>query len=97
MQVQVIENRADVSGKIRNVAPHKELADHYTVTLDVESLSSVEGFANLLGWAKGLSIDVTVSASEMERLGLSPGQKVTLRVKKTGPTTVFVVPAKPPQ
>jgi hypothetical protein len=95
MQVQVIENQAHISGKISDVKPHKELAHYYTVTLNVETVSSVEGYANLLTWAKGLAVEVTASTSDMERLHLAPGQKVTLHVKKTGPTSVFLVPPKP--
>jgi hypothetical protein len=92
MQVQVIENRADLAGTIREIAPHKELANHYTVKLDVKSVKPVGGMANLMTWAKGMSIDVIVPADEVTRRSLARGQKITIRVKQAGPTRVVAVP-----
>jgi len=92
MQVQVIENRADLAGTVREVVPHKELANQYTVRFDVETVKPVEGMPNLMTWAKGLSIDVTVPADEVKKHKLAAGQKVTLRVKAAGPGTVVAVP-----
>jgi hypothetical protein len=92
MQVQVIENRADLAGTIKEITPHKELANQYTVKLDVESVQSVEGMTNLMTWAKGLSIEVTVPADQVTKRSLARGKKVTLRVKQAGPTAVVAVP-----
>jgi hypothetical protein len=92
MQVQIIENRADLIGTIREIAPHKELANQYTVKFDVEKVQTVDGMANLMTWAKGLSIDVTVPAAEVTTRSLARGQKVTLRVKQAGPMSVVAVP-----
>ena len=92
MQVQVIENRADLTGTIREITPHKELPHQYTVTFDVESVTSVDGMVNLMTWSKGLSIEVIVSEAEVTKRSLARLQKVTLRVKQAGPTTVVHVP-----
>ncbi len=92
MQVQVIENRADLAGTIREIAPHKEFANQYTVTFDVEKVNAVAGMANLMTWAKGLSITVTVPAGEVTGRSLARGQKTTLRVKQAGPMSVVAVP-----
>jgi|tagenome__1003787_1003787.scaffolds.fasta_scaffold20882120_1 hypothetical protein len=92
MQVQVIENRADLAGTVREVAPHKELANQYTVKIDVETVKPVEGMANLMTWAKGLAIDVTVPADDVRKQKMAAGQKITLRVKAAGPGTVVAVP-----
>jgi hypothetical protein len=92
MQVQVIENRADLAGIIREIAPHKELANQYTVKFDVESVRQVAGMPNLLTWAKGMSIEVTVPAAEVTSRSLARGQKITLRVKQAGPMSVVAVP-----
>jgi len=92
MQVQVVENRADIVGTIREITPHKELANQYTVTFDVETVQPVLGMTNLMTWAKGLSIDVTVGADEVAKRALARGQKITLRVKQAGPRAVVAVP-----
>ena len=91
MQVQIVENRADLVGTIREIVPHKELANQYTVTFDVETVQPVDGMTNLMTWAKGLSIDVTVAADEVAKRALARGQKITLRVKQAGPRTVVAV------
>lgn len=95
MQVQVIENRADISGKVRDVQPHKTLENYYTVTMDVETVAPVEGMANLMASSKGMSIEVTVPAEQVESKKITAGEKVTLRVKKTGPLEVMAVPPPP--
>src|SRR5258705_13151854 len=92
MQVQIIENRADIEGTIREIAPHKELPNQYTIKFDVDRVQPVDGMANLMTWAKGLSIEVTVPADEVTKRSLARGQKVTLRVKQAGPMSVVAVP-----
>ena len=95
MQVQVIENRADISGKVREVKPHETLEHHYTVKMDVETVTPVEGMANLMASSKGMTVDVNVPEEQVESKKIVPGAKITLRVKKSGPTEVIAVP--PPE
>jgi len=91
MQVQVIENRADATGKIREIRPHENLPDYCTVVFDLESAEPVERYPNLMASAKGRSIDITVPNDELTRRKLAVGQQLTLRIKKAGPTEVFLV------
>lgn len=93
MQVQVIENRADIAGKVREVKPHETLEHYYTVRIDVETVTPVEGMANLMGSSKGMTIEVSVPAAQIDAKKIVPGAKVTLRVKKAGPTQVMAVPS----
>lgn len=92
VQVQVIENRADLRGTIREITPHKELPNQYIVAFDVECVAPVDGMVNLMAWSKGLSIEVIVSEAEVTKRSLARRQKVTLRVKQAGPKTVVNVP-----
>src|SRR5438132_10859552 len=94
MQVQIIENQADVVGTIRAVSAHQTLANFYTLKFDVEDVAPVGSLPNLLASAKGMSIEITASAEELARRKLAAGQKVTLRVKKSGPAVVFLIPEK---
>ena len=95
MQVQVIENQADIAGTIREIRPHDKLANYSTVVFDVKSVDAVDSYPNLMASTKGLSIDITVPNDEVARRTLAAGQKITLRVKKAGPGEVFLVPRKP--
>jgi hypothetical protein len=93
MPVQPIENQADVTGTVRTVVPRTDLQGYYSVSLDVESVAAVADYANMFEWAKGQSIAVNVPADRVSADRLAPGQRVTWRVKRTGPTSVFLVPS----
>jgi antitoxin component of MazEF toxin-antitoxin module len=100
-QVQVVENRSEVTGTVRRLVLHKTLAGQLLVTLAVETVESVDGYANLFAWAKGVSIDVVVPAADVEALRIASGQKVTWVVKRTTPGSAALVrgssPAMPVQ
>ena len=92
MQVQVVENWAELSGTIRNVEPHASLQNYWTVQVEVEDVTPVPDYPNLFEWAKGKTIEVNIPASKVQELALSPGKKISCRVRKAGPTSAFVRP-----
>ena len=92
MQVQVVENWAELSGTIRKIEPHASLENYWTALLEVEEVTSVPDYPNLFEWAKGRTIEVNIPASKVQELGLSPGKKIAGRVRKAGPTSAFVRP-----
>lgn len=92
--MQIVENRADVRGTVREVTPHSTLATFYTIKFDVEDVLPVDRYLNLLASAKTTSIEITASAEEIQRRKIAAGQKLKLRVKKSGPGVVFLIPEK---
>jgi len=92
MPVQPVENQADVAGRIRAIAPRPDLSGYYVASVDVESVSSVGNYPNLFSWATGKSIDVNLPADFVTTRKLAPGDKVTWRLRKAGPTAAFLVP-----
>lgn len=90
-QVQVVENRSEVTGTVAQVVPHKTLAGHSLVTLAVDTVAPVDGYANLFAWAKGVAIDVAVANTELDALGIAPGQRVTWVIKRTTPGSAALV------
>ncbi len=87
--MQVIENRSDVTGRVTGVSPHPTLPDHSLLTVQLDDVAPVEGFANLFDAARGKTIDVAVSRERAKQLGLRPGDSVVARIRRAGPTSVF--------
>jgi hypothetical protein len=85
--VQVIENRADIEGRVLAVAAEQTRPDHKVATIEVDTVKPVEGYANLFANAPGTQVTVIVPA---ERAGaLEVGSAVRCRIRRGGPTSVF--------
>lgn len=85
--VQVIENRADIKGRVLAVAPIAERPDHRLVTIEVSGVSSVEGYANMFASAPSTRLDVIVPAPQADVLRV--GAKVGCRIRRGGPMIVM--------
>jgi hypothetical protein len=67
--VQVIENRADIKGRVLAIAPIAARPDHRLLTIEVSGVSSVEGYANMFASAPGARLDVIVPAPKLTSCG----------------------------
>jgi hypothetical protein len=85
--VQVIENRADIEGRVLGVAPIAERPGDRLVTIDVSGVSPVEGYANLFASAPGTRLDVILPAAHAE--ALKAGANVACRIRRGGPSLVI--------
>lgn len=87
--MQVIENRSDVTGRVTDVSPHPTLPDHSLLTVQLDDVAPVDGFANLFDASRGKTIEVAVLGARAKELGLRPGDSVAARIRRAGPTSVF--------
>jgi hypothetical protein len=85
--VQVIENRADIKGRVLSVARIAERPNHRLVAIEVSGVSPVEGYANLFASASGTRLDVIVPTSQADALQV--GANVDCRIRRGGPTIVM--------
>jgi hypothetical protein len=85
--VQVIENKADIKGRVLSVAALAEWPDHRLVAVEVSGVSPVEGYANLFAGAPGTRLDVIVPASQADALRI--GANIDCRIRRGGPTIVI--------
>jgi hypothetical protein len=85
--VQVIENRADIDGRVLAIVPLTDRPDHGLVTIEVSGVSPVEGYANLFAGAPGTRLDVILPAAVAQALRV--GVKVRCRIRRGGPMVVI--------
>lgn len=92
MQVQAIENRAEIVGKVREIEHDAQHGDRYTLKVDVLQVESVRSLPNLMESSRGLTIEITITADDLTSRHIEAGKPYRFHVKKTGPTTAFVIP-----
>jgi len=85
--VQVVENRADIDGRVLAVAPIADRPEHRLVTIEVSGVSPVEGYANLFTGAPGTRLDVILPAALARTLRV--GGSVGCRIRRGGPMIVI--------
>ena len=81
--VQIVENRADVTGTVQSADPTGALQ------VLVEEVVAVEGYPNLSDDAVGQI--VTVNMPSTKPRSTAPGARVHMRVRKTGVDRYTVV------
>ncbi|MBA2399535.1 MAG: hypothetical protein H0V72_12690 [Bradyrhizobium sp.] len=85
--VQVVENRADIAGRVQLMRADPERPDYRIVTVEVHTAAPVEGYANMFSAAAGTRLEVLVAADQAQ--GLAPGKSVRCRIRRSGPTTII--------
>jgi hypothetical protein len=85
--VQVIENRADIDGRVLAIKPDAARSEHRLVTIEVGGTTAVEGYPNLFANASGSQLDVILPADLAKPLKI--GTAVRCRIRRGGPATVF--------
>jgi hypothetical protein len=85
--VQVIENRADLIGRLVAIREDPTRPGYRLALVDVEAVSEVPSYANLLGQAGGARIELVIPDAHVGLM--KPGDAITCRARRTGPSTVF--------
>jgi len=85
--VQVIENRADIDGRVVAVKSDAARPDHRIVTVDIGAAAPVEVYPNLFANALGKQLDIVLPAELAEPLQI--GAAVRCRIRLAGPAVVF--------
>ena len=85
--VQIIENHAEITGKLVSVAPAPDMPDYVLLTIKVDRADNVGDFPNMFGMDIGSTI--TVHARKDSAAVTSEGTAVRLQVRKAGPGRSF--------
>ena len=91
--VQVIENRADIEGRLLAIKPDASRPDHKIVTIEVGAASAVEGYPNMFASASGSQLEMIVPADLAKPLKV--GAAVRCRIRRAGPAAVFAEACTP--
>jgi hypothetical protein len=92
MTMPIVENWADIKGKVLDHYPSKTVEGFVTVELKVSDVKDVEGFRNLLNDREGEVIYLNVSEATWRELAPESGSKVSCRVRMAGPRNLFAHP-----
>src|SRR5262245_65162025 len=85
--VQMIENRAEIEGRLLTIQDDESRPGHKRATIAVAAVRPVESYPNLLQGSVGQTIEVVIRADAAR--SLEPGNSLRCRARRTGPTTVF--------
>jgi hypothetical protein len=91
--VQVIENRADIEGRVLAVRPDPDRPQHNIVTIVADIIASVGDYPNMFSKSSGSPLAVILPAHLTEHL--RPGEIVLCRLRRTSPTTVVGESCRP--
>ena len=91
--VQVIENRADVDGRVLELKADPTRPEYRIVTIEIGSTAAVTGYPNLFTSVLGKRLDVVLPAELAKEIDV--GASVRCRVRRAGPTTVFAERCSP--
>jgi hypothetical protein len=92
MQVQIVENWADLEGDVRSVTHGSDVNGFDVVELDVQATRDVGAFPNFFARSVGEEVRVYVPHDIVVGLPLNTGVGVNCRVRKASPTRVFIDP-----
>jgi len=73
VMVQVVENRADIAGRIQAMRADPERPDYRIVTIEVHSAAPVEGYANMFTSAAGTRLEILVAADQSGVTSITDG------------------------
>ena len=88
--VQIVENWADIEGSVQNVDRASEIPGFVKASVELERVTDVEGFPNLLASLNGAVITVFVPSELAEEQGLQPGTRLVARARRARPGRTFV-------
>lgn len=90
MSVPIAENWSDLEGEIRGIEDETEIQGFSRVFISVHTVRPIEGFANLLEGMEGAEIGVLFPKECLQDHALSPGVRLTCRVRRAGVDQIFV-------
>jgi hypothetical protein len=90
--MQIVENWSDVEGEVKDLLPNASDPAFAVATVKVNAAASVGSFANLVSKNVGNEIAVRVPVAVVQRLGLTPGSRVRVRVRQAGVDKYFSHP-----
>jgi hypothetical protein len=90
--VQIVENWANVTGRIVAIGATAAAAGHTPIIVQIEQARPVSGFVNLLAESAGETIIVNIRDATAERFDITPGALFSGLVRRHGLSTWYAHP-----
>lgn len=90
MSVQIIENWSRIAGIVRTLQPSTEVKGFTIADVEVEQVTPVEGFPNLLEGAEGQTLPIHIPDELVDQLRIEALDRIECRVRRAGPDRYFV-------
>jgi hypothetical protein len=91
--VIIVENWAIVTGRIAGVTTSAEYQDFSAVELDVEKVTDMHDYPNLLRIGPGSRLPVLIRQDVVRELEMEPGDLISVRTRKGGKDRFFAHPS----
>lgn len=88
--MQIVENWANIKGKILSKNLSKKNVGFYEVEIFVEQINDIPGFKNLLSNTLGTPIKIYFPEEVVDKLGIKAGSTIGCRVRKASLNRQFV-------
>jgi hypothetical protein len=88
--VAVIENWADLVGRIREISDHD--GNFATIAVDVEHVDDVDGYPNLLADLDHTTAHIDVRHEQLRAHKLEPGDRIRARTRRAQGDRLFAHP-----
>ena len=89
--VQVIENWAEITGIVRAVEPSDKGPAYRTILVDVDAVTDVSGFPNLVADTHGTALAIIVKGTPSTPEPAT-GTRISVRVRRASAFEVFASP-----
>jgi hypothetical protein len=90
MSMQIIENWSEIHGMIHACQLASDLKDYYQVSVWIDAVSSVEGFANLLTDLAGTNLEILIPSALINTLQITPQVYIECRVRRASHGRIYI-------
>ena len=87
--VNIVENWTDLSGTIKTIEPDESLTGFFRMNLQIEKISPVKNFPNLVTASTNEEITIKIKKTEAEKIKLKKGDKIKGIIKAAGLNNYF--------
>jgi hypothetical protein len=88
--VTIIENKAKIEGKVKEIAENVSLQGFYEVQVQLQKSEDVKGYPNLAKADEGSLITINIRSEEISEQKIKPGSKFSAKVKKVFGQKYFI-------
>ena len=87
--MQIIENWAEIDGKVTDISPSDNIEKFYAVEVRVEKVNGIKGFVNLIDDIAGKTVTIYMPSEIVEEKEIVLGSRIQSQVRKASRQRLF--------